>query len=250
MADITAIPGARCLAVLGRNYAKDTIVANTFNRQWVYKMVDQLEAQDSNKAFRSMAIRVSEGINKLDVSGGPEDDKALGVVLPVDDSIVSKMAMRLGSLLINKLPDRLVNHLGTFHWGSVLHCYGTCLHSCAGAEGILIPFLRYLRDIWLWNPYSAQYFKTSTEYLVQQRTSYFTFGVQSTIQKCRNLAKLDSTLWDSGKIVYLHSFSIRPSSSLLLTSFTSGAISLLQLKGSGLKIELISVRRYLEKEIE
>lgn len=113
MADITAIPGARCLAVLSRNHTKHTIEGCTFNRQWVYNMVDRLEAQDSSKAFRSMAIRVSEGINRLDISEGQEDIQALGVVLSVDDSIVSKMAMKLGSLLIKKLPDRLVHSTST-----------------------------------------------------------------------------------------------------------------------------------------
>lgn len=75
------------------------------DRQWLYDTIDQLEAQDSNVAFRTKAIRVSEGRNRL-MPTVDNCSSALKAVLLVDDSVVSRMAMKLGSHFITKLTDR------------------------------------------------------------------------------------------------------------------------------------------------
>ncbi|GMH39547.1 hypothetical protein BSKO_07445 [Bryopsis sp. KO-2023] len=109
LADLTTADGARCAGVMSRNQSRKASRDRTFDRQWVYDVVDLLEAQDGDQMFRSMAIRVSQGLNRLGlgVDEGEMAANSLGAVLVVDNDIVSKMAMRLASHLIIKLFDRL-----------------------------------------------------------------------------------------------------------------------------------------------
>lgn len=104
MADITTIPEVRCVAMLSKTPINHA-TGRTLDRQWLYDAIDQLEAQDSNAAFRTKAIRVSEGRSRL-LPAVDNCGSALNAVLLVDDSVVSRMAMKLGSHFVNKLTDR------------------------------------------------------------------------------------------------------------------------------------------------